>query len=228
MCRECRKPKNKECFSINRYTGSLQVNCDICAESKLQYARKYRKTEKGKHVRSMWAETDSGKKAIQKSNNKSTQSRLIRIREDPALQKRESIRQNAAALLSGRSKTSRKFLADTGIENEDAFRNHVYSKAADFGWSSDSYGKSWTLEHLIPCEAFDFSNSDDIKRCWALANISAKTKSENSKKKICIEPETCKSVGTCCYPLSWNGQIPNVDEIEEFEKICVREQGRWV
>lgn len=214
-CRECKKVKPQDQFSKNRYTGNWQVNCDECAERKLQYARWYRTTKNGKATRDKWKRTQSGKDAIAKVNKKTNRKTTSRNASDPVALLVNSIRQNAAALLSGRSKTSPKFLRDTGIDSEDAFLAHVHSTLSN-DMSKDGYGTTWTLEHLIPCSAFDFSTDEDIKRCWQLANLSSSTRVDNSAKNMAISRAVCEKVGPESFPSSWNGNIPSDAWIEEF------------
>ena len=42
--------------------------------------------------------------------------------------------------------------------------------------------RKWNIEHIIPQSLFDFSNKDEIKRCWDLLNIVPKDSLENIKK----------------------------------------------
>jgi hypothetical protein len=80
--------------------------------------------------------------------------------------------------------------------------------------------KKWVVDHIIPQEAFDFSNSDDVKRCWSAPNIQALGPKENDEKSYHIIDELCRKVGAAYFPLSWNGQIPTDAEKEIFYTKC--------
>lgn len=52
----------------------------------------------------------------------------------------------------------------------------------------DNYGKptkdkkTWHIEHIIPQSTFDFTNEEEIRKCWALSNIRPLDAIENIRK----------------------------------------------
>lgn len=38
--------------------------------------------------------------------------------------------------------------------------------------SWDNYGREgWEVDHILPVILFDFSNEEEIRKCWALSNL---------------------------------------------------------
>jgi hypothetical protein len=49
--------------------------------------------------------------------------------------------------------------------------------------SWDNYGEIWHIDHIIPCNAWDFSNEFENKCCWNYRNLQPLGCSENQSKK---------------------------------------------
>ena len=49
--------------------------------------------------------------------------------------------------------------------------------------SWDNYGEIWHIDHIIPCNAWDFSNEFENKCCWNYRNLQPLGSSENQSKK---------------------------------------------
>ena len=78
------------------------------------------------------------------------------------------------------------------------------------------HNKTWTVEHKIPCSAYDHSNPIDVKRCWSRANLEALTLSQNQSKSFTIVDAKCIEVGPDYYPVSWNGLIPSKEQKQKW------------
>jgi hypothetical protein len=49
--------------------------------------------------------------------------------------------------------------------------------------SWDNYGEIWHIDHIIPCNAWNFSNEFENKCCWNYRNLQPLGSSENQSKK---------------------------------------------
>lgn len=53
------------------------------------------------------------------------------------------------------------------------------------GMNWSNYGKlagQWSIDHVVPQTAFDFTKPDEIRRCWALSNLRPMWHADNRKK----------------------------------------------
>lgn len=46
----------------------------------------------------------------------------------------------------------------------------------------ENYGKIWEVDHIIPCAAFDLSNSFEQRRCFNWRNLQPLLSKDNMKK----------------------------------------------
>jgi len=56
----------------------------------------------------------------------------------------------------------------------------------ELSWDKNT---EWEIDHIIPCKAFDFTNSDHLKICFHWSNLAPLTKSHNSSKRAKIIPQ---------------------------------------
>jgi hypothetical protein len=63
----------------------------------------------------------------------------------------------------------------------DEFKTHLQNKfAPEMNW--ENYGSYWSIDHIIPCAAFDLSDPEQQKKCFHWTNCQPLTKRENSIK----------------------------------------------
>jgi hypothetical protein len=53
----------------------------------------------------------------------------------------------------------------------------------DENMSWDNMSSYWEIDHVIPCASFDFSNNEDIIKCYSWKNLRPLETSENIRKK---------------------------------------------
>ena len=46
----------------------------------------------------------------------------------------------------------------------------------------DNYGSYWQIDHIIPQSLFDFTNENEVKKCWDLNNLRPLNKKDNNSK----------------------------------------------
>jgi hypothetical protein len=51
------------------------------------------------------------------------------------------------------------------------------------GYVFEDYGKVWNLDHVVPCNAFDFENDLDVQCCFNWTNVRPLDKQKNSSKQ---------------------------------------------
>lgn len=57
----------------------------------------------------------------------------------------------------------------------------------------DSFGKNWQFDHIVPVNAFDFSNPAELKLCWHFTNIRVMHYKSQSEKEYGTSLTTAKS-----------------------------------
>jgi len=212
-CANCELiPRSRFSFKAD---GTLKVLCDECMQKRSDYAKsdagkaadsRYHKSERGSLKRKEWLSTDAGKDSTKRSRG----ARKERYNTDHALALSVGLHNVANQLISGKYKTSRKFIQHTSFESEYEFLEHMKTRVLEAGldWSIRS---SFQVEHLIPICAYDHSNELDVKKCWSKANIAASSPLNNKRKSYKLDIDSIRKVGPVYFPLSWHGNEPSED-----------------
>lgn len=68
-------------------------------------------------------------------------------------------------------------------------RDHIERQFAKWmNWSN--YGTKWQVDHIIPCAAFDHSDTNQVRQCWHFSNLRPLCAIENASKRDTItEPQ---------------------------------------
>ncbi len=65
----------------------------------------------------------------------------------------------------------------------DFLKSHLAQKFQD-GMSWENYGKNgWSIDHIIPCDAFDLRDPEQQKICFHYSNLQPLWVADNSRKK---------------------------------------------
>lgn len=66
--------------------------------------------------------------------------------------------------------------------NIDELKEYIESKfCVDMGWAD--YGKTWEIDHIIPCKAWDLTDDFQNFCCWNYRNLQPLMRAENRRKK---------------------------------------------
>ena len=86
------------------------------------------------------------------------------------------------------------------------------------GMTFDNYGAHWHLDHVIPCESFDFSIDDEIKHCFRWTNVQPlEAKLNFSKQHKINETEITEHYNKVkCYATAKNIKIEPFDFTKYF------------
>lgn len=59
----------------------------------------------------------------------------------------------------------------------------TYQFDAYMNWNNyGNWSQYWQIDHVFPCSSFDFTNEEDIKKCWHWSNLRPLSVKQNSKK----------------------------------------------
>lgn len=216
-------------FAINPKGGTLYGKCETCRPIAAAKGREWKKTKKGKEcvARSEKSEaTRVWRASYEKSQHRRDLSKkwfkspkgtaatgrarvkfLKKMQDDAATKLDQNTLCLAGDLCSGRSSKSPTFLATTGWQSEQTFLEHLQSTFASWmSWENYGINKDWSIEHIIPRSQYDFSNEDDVRRCWSSSNIRAFGNAANRQKMVSLLEAVAVPVSD--WPAHWNGSIP--------------------
>ena len=223
-CPYCRKLLAPNRFGTRLVKGIEKAFslCQVCRPKFAENHRKYRLTEKGKAASKRAATSEKGAARVKRAGKQRVKVMNKRRAADPAYAKMLDISCTASKLVSGQYKSSSAFVDRTEFDTVADFLSHMKRSAQAIGMDVPAYGKDdgWVIEHAIPKEAYDFSNDNDIKRCWSKANVRATGPKENKVKGCTIIDELCHKVGADHYPTAWDGRVPTAAEKESFYAAC--------
>lgn len=209
-CKTCR-PKHAASnnTSVNRAANKKRFKQSDAGKAAI---KRFNQSDAGKARNKRSKQSDAGKARLDRENELKKKRRAC----DPAYALQQAIICASSQLVSGERITSPTFLERTSFESEKQFRDHVEAAAERLGFTMADHGDEWEVEHAIPQECYDFSDRDDVKRCWSMANVRAMTPGDNYAKGVTILDELCLEVGSAFFPLAWKGVLLTHDEKEAF------------
>jgi hypothetical protein len=198
------------------------------SEKRRAVSKRYDQSEKGRAAEKRFKASDAGRataaryrkgEAGQATLQRQLMTRRKRRKLDPAYALMNAIACSASHLLSGERQTSPTFVERTGFESEAHFVHHM-RKNLPSGVSMEDYGEKWEVEHAIPQEAYDFSDPEDMKRCWSPDNVRGLKREDNMAKGVLVLDDLCRRIGPEFYPADWEGKVPSEEEKEAFYARC--------
>ena len=194
--------------------------------------KRHRATDKCKTTKREWNRSEVGKTSAKRSRQsdkgrakmkRALEASRERYHSIPAYREMKLIMSAAHRLIRGITQTSPRFINATPYRDEREFTNHLATTVPP-GRSMSEYGPGpnhLQMDHAIPQEAYDYDNPEDILRCWHPNNVRLITGIENKQKMITIDDDLCEQVGVECFPILWDGKIPDEDGKQAFYKRVV-------
>lgn len=181
-CKYCEKEYQKEYAIKNK-------------EDVSEYNKKYREKNLKKmlaYTKNYYQEHKEESKAYQKEykkKNKATIQAKVRVfnslhrdklnkkkrvyfknrrEKDPGFRMLVNLRRRLILALKGerKSETTRRLL---GCDNETLINHFEAQFTSEMSWSN--YGKFWSIDHIIPCDAFDLTDPEQQKICFHYTNL---------------------------------------------------------
>ena len=119
---------------------------------------------------------NKNKERIREQNKKRYKIR----REDPSVRIYDSIRNYMRKVILSKSSIKSLHTIELLGCDKKTIREHIEKQFKE-GMSWDNYGE-WHIDHIIPCEAFDFTILDHQKKCFNYKNLQPKWANENIVK----------------------------------------------
>ncbi len=159
VCSKCNKEKPTTLEYFHKKGEGLCSQCKVCVKER---DRRYYKANPEKYKDS--------KREWQKANLKKRKEIQKRYREkNPSSQITRNLRKRIWCALKGKSKSD-STLELLGCSVEE-FILHLETQFTD-GMSWDNYGlKSWHIDHIKPCAAFDLLDPEAQRRCFHYSNL---------------------------------------------------------
>ena len=140
----------------------------------LEYAKAYRaaNAEKCYELKKKWRSENP-----ERSREWSKLNQRRKLATIPGFRVRCNISRRMNAMLRGSPHQKNKRLGLTAA----ALRAHL-EPLFQPGMTWENYGKVWHVDHIKPCALFDFSDPEQIKACFSLANLQPLWAAENIRK----------------------------------------------
>ena len=171
-------------------------HCPYHREMNRLACAKHRSTESFKASKKRYRESKHGKEHM-------SEEQAIRYSKDKI---KYRLTTEMGHLLAGRRKYTC-LIKHTAFESTEDFRSHISSTwQGDMNWSNFGQGQGkWSVGHKIPKSHYDFSNSDDVKRCWSKPNVAAQWWCENKAQGSTLPPDSVRRslILADVEPLGW-------------------------
>lgn len=170
--KEVQREKNKKWREENKEYIKEKMNewLENNKEHKKQKDKEYRETHKEQHKENMrnWKRNDY----------KDLKTNPDRKKEFDDYKLKSNIGRRIRGLLKNGKTT--KTLDYVGCTLEE-LKKHLESKfSEDMSW--DNYGSFWHIDHIIPCDSFNFTDEFEKKACFYYKNLQPLNGSDNIRK----------------------------------------------
>jgi hypothetical protein len=181
ICKSCENAKNKKYREENKEKFSMARkkyyanNIDKIRDEKKKYVAKT-KDKKVAYDKQYRLENKEKIKTAKKNWEKSK-------KDDPIFKIKKNLRRRLHHALKGNLKADKTFSLIGCFPNElKLYLEKQFS--GDMCW--ENYGSVWHVDHINPCDNFDFSNPDEQKVCFHFSNLRPLYKHDNVSKKYNI------------------------------------------
>jgi hypothetical protein len=182
-CRQCQKEYRLNWYNENKDMAlNYNKRSDVVERSRKRYKQRY-------HTDQEFREKELEKNRIRRRTQTAKNAAKIQRKnwyEIPHNKIAQNLRSRIRKALLGihNSKSTEKLL---GCSFEE-FKKYLESKF-DSTMTWENYGKCWHIDHIIPCDFFDFTNTEHQKLCFNYRNTQPMLVFQNLSKnnKITIE-----------------------------------------
>ena len=198
-----------------RMLKSQQVplkNCPSCRKRAVERVTRHAQTPKGQ----------SGRKKLMQEYRVAGKMReaMARYYKSPkgrAMQKKDNskvskqMQSRICRQIRNHGYSSATLARTTEFVNNQAMRDHFESTFESWmNWSNygrqksrHPYKTTWQYGHRIPCAAYDFSNPEDVRRCYSKANIFAQCARENHEAGSKLPDNKTLASLESVWPTGW-------------------------
>lgn len=173
-----------------------------------------------------WRQTDNGKKYLQSDGYKESKKREYeKLMSKPGAKTMHYVQVALSDATHGRHDGyySTKIVQYTEFANLEDLKKFFSERWEDgMSWENHSH-TGWNIGHRIAKDHYDFSNDEDVRRCWKKVNLfpqwatgaggncSLKTKFPSEEELLALR---------CCWPTNWNDDLPSQAVRVEMEERC--------
>jgi hypothetical protein len=179
-CNTCKIEKELILFSQRK----KNVYHGICKECINKYAKEYRQEnkEKIKEKQNEWYSTagKEWKKQYEDENREYINTRdREKYKNDDQYRMKKILRSRFKKTITGEKKyKSILSYLDVSVEYFNKWIEYQF----DYKMTWENQGIYWEIDHVIPCSSFDFSNEEQIKKCFNWKNMRPLERIENYSK----------------------------------------------
>ena len=134
-----------------------------------------------------------------------------RYKEDANFRLVKAMRARMHETLHG-TRYSASFFRLTDFKDQGDFVAFLKPLAEQKGFTMQQYAKEWQVDHTIACFWYDFTDEDEIRRCWARANLEPMKGKANRVKHMWLPTDDVLSSLRDFWPCGWKGVPPSKEE----------------
>jgi len=174
-------------------------------------------SDKAKATLNNWNQSPAGKASNSKKQKRygSTEAGKVK-RHGYARQLSAQMSSRMNNLVNGTAKKSKLLKMYSEFKNEAQVKEHMSSTFEPWmNFSnhgrllSDTKPKTvWQVGHRIPIAAYDYSDEEDIRRCWKRVNLFAQCARENATLKKRLPSKEILLSLRHIWPVAWKDQLP--------------------
>lgn len=187
-------------------------NCASCRKRNVEKSTRYAQTPHGQSGRKKIMNEFKAAGKMQEAASRywrTPKGRANQQRENGKVSKR--LQSRVCRQIRNHDIESGTFSASTEFSNNQIMREHLESTFEPWmNW--DNYGRqksrcpyntTWQHGHRIPCAAYDFSDPENVRRCYSKANVFAQCARANQEAGTKLpDNETLASL-ECVWPTGW-------------------------
>lgn len=174
----------------------------VCQNNRNVIKKRYGKTQKGQETQARSRHTEAGrandargkKRAKEKYKNHESHRLFVALHE------------RAKNLYTHFIQTSPQFRQHTGWDEATFIAHLDQTTAHDAALRRASFGKGLeqkSIGHKIPCAYYDFSDPNDVMRCWSAPNVCLEWWSDNKDKQANIDLNLAATIPIAQRPAAW-------------------------
>jgi hypothetical protein len=170
-CPRCKTEKILEQFQLKKRNGKLVRSC-YCIECNRQVQNEFYHKHRERYAKNH--------KIYEANNRERLNAYKRKLFKNPQYHIKASFYSSARKTLKG-IMAGHIWVKTTGLETVKQFRDHLISTIPE-GYTIDDYGSKLSMDHIIPCSAFDLTDNVQRQKCFHYTNLRLIPKEENYRK----------------------------------------------
>ncbi|ATZ80521.1 intron encoded endonuclease [Bodo saltans virus] len=189
--------------NIIKHSSNFRFGRKKCKECEKEYGKNYRRDDVGKQKAQIWSQNNKEQhhklqaEWFQQNKEKRNEKERTRRQNDPIFRLRRNCKSRISCVIKKNQSTDKY----VGMKKE-MLMEWLQFKFQD-KMTSENYGKLWHVDHVIPCDIFDLTKTEEQDICFHWSNLSPEFAKYNLEKNNKIDKEQIKNhieklIEFCC------------------------------